>query len=103
LLHNISTGSGSDRVTMQVMSTLCDRHDPVAPTTPRGLPARGPRSAPGTDLVLMSLPSDESLGYFHRPLCGLIVPVTPTLHLRLSLCDYGFNEDNHYHSQIFEE
>jgi len=24
-------------------------HDPVASTTPRGLPARGPRSAPGTD------------------------------------------------------
>jgi hypothetical protein len=26
-------------------------HHPVATTTPRGLPARGPRSAPGTDLV----------------------------------------------------
>jgi glycolate oxidase subunit GlcD len=24
---------------------------PVAPTTPRGMPARGPRSAPGTDLI----------------------------------------------------
>src|SRR5207245_6579023 len=24
---------------------------PVASTTPRGLPARGPRSAPGTDLI----------------------------------------------------
>ncbi len=26
--------------------------DPVANTTPRGLPARGPRSAPGSDLLL---------------------------------------------------
>ncbi len=26
--------------------------DPVASTTPRGLPARGPRSAPGSDFVL---------------------------------------------------
>src|SRR5438105_6253551 len=31
---------------------------PVASTTPRGLPARGPRSAPGTDLIrqIRSLP-----------------------------------------------
>ena len=29
-----------------------DALDPVASTTPRGLPARGPRSAPGTDLIL---------------------------------------------------
>src|SRR5882724_2978284 len=26
--------------------------DPVASTTPRGLPARGPRSAPGSDTIL---------------------------------------------------
>ena len=29
--------------------------DPVASTTPRGLPARGPRSAPGTDTTTVNV------------------------------------------------
>src|SRR2546426_7863407 len=30
--------------------------DPVAATTPRGLPARGPRSAPGSDRITYTCP-----------------------------------------------
>ncbi len=36
----------------QAMNISCLQHEdihPVATTTPRGLPARGPRSAPGSD------------------------------------------------------
>jgi len=51
LLHNISTESGSDRVTILAIPILAISRDPVASTTPRGLPARGPRSALGTDLI----------------------------------------------------
>ena len=47
----VSTGSGSDRVALTAISFLVMNRDPVASTTPRGLPARGPRSTPGTDLI----------------------------------------------------
>ena len=50
--HEVNTGSGSDRVTILAISILAKSYDPVASTTPRGLPARGPRSAPGTDLIV---------------------------------------------------
>jgi len=46
----VSTGSGSDRVSTP-QTTRQRGGDPVATTTPRGLPARGPRSAPVTDLI----------------------------------------------------
>src|SRR6266446_7675154 len=36
---------------------------PVASTTPRGLPARGPRSAPGTDFI----PQTRMLSTVRRP------------------------------------
>jgi hypothetical protein len=46
--HKVRTWSGSDRVhkNSQFFS-----NDPVATTTPRGLPPRGPRPAPGSDSV----------------------------------------------------
>ena len=49
LANAVSTGSGSDRVAMIARIEIAGTVDPVASTTPRGLPARGPRSAPGTD------------------------------------------------------
>src|SRR2546422_8702096 len=50
--YGVSTESGSDRVTILAISILTLSGDPVASTTPRGLPAWGPRSALGTDLIL---------------------------------------------------
>jgi len=50
--YAVSAESGSDRVTILAISILAIGGDPVASTTPRGLPARGPRSALGTDLIL---------------------------------------------------
>src|SRR5258705_1699984 len=49
--RGVSTGSGSDRVAGYGANLDREDHYPVASTTPRGLPARGPRSAPGTDLI----------------------------------------------------
>src|SRR5258708_3351428 len=46
--REVSTGSGSDRV-QRTHDRGSRSRDPVATTTPRGLPARGPRPAPGTD------------------------------------------------------
>src|SRR5687767_15920166 len=40
----VTTGSGDPSAIL----------DPVAPTTPRGLPAWGPRSAPGTDIIIIN-------------------------------------------------
>src|SRR4051794_34480349 len=52
--HVVSTGSASDRVALAADSK--DRKfqycGPVGSTTPRGLPAGGPRPAPGTDIIL---------------------------------------------------
>src|SRR5437016_2830250 len=50
--HAVSTGSSSDRVVLFTIYNAGLNCDPVASTTSRGLPARGPRSAPGTDLIL---------------------------------------------------
>ena len=51
----VSTESGSDRVTILAISILAIGGDPVASTTPRGLPAWGPRSALGTDFITIVL------------------------------------------------
>jgi 4-hydroxybenzoyl-CoA reductase subunit alpha len=49
-------------------------HDPVASTTPRGLPARGPRSAPGTDNS--ALPYGKGIGIACSSyLCGAGLPI----------------------------
>ena len=78
LAYGVSTGSGSDRAsllpiyncqlpigrnqTMNRQSAIGNRQsaignwrwcDAIASTTPRGLPARGPRTAPGTDFILV--------------------------------------------------
>jgi hypothetical protein len=58
--EKVRTGSGSDRVMRQarhldVKAFLVLDYEgpqPVATTTPRGLPARGPRPAPGSDFAL---------------------------------------------------
>jgi glycosyltransferase involved in cell wall biosynthesis len=42
-------GGGCDRVDVRLPFSPKRHLDPVAATTPRGLPARGPRSAPGSD------------------------------------------------------
>ena len=43
--------------------------NPVASTTPRGLPARGPRSAPGTDFVLGDMRNIEGEGVYDGAFC----------------------------------
>jgi len=60
--YGVSTESGSDRVTILAISILTLSGDPVASTTPRGLPAWGPRSALGTDLIL-KLRQHPNLGF----------------------------------------
>ena len=47
LATGVRTRSGSDGIMRHSMLNC----DPVAATTPRGLPARGPRFAPGTDTI----------------------------------------------------
>src|SRR5438309_11859981 len=50
--HRVRTASGSDRILRATRHKHLFRKllfDPVASTTPSGLPARGPRSARGSD------------------------------------------------------
>src|SRR5260370_37959160 len=50
--------------------------DPVATTTPRGLPARGPRSAPGSDTIDRKLPPGKGIGIPCRSyICGAGFPI----------------------------
>src|SRR2546421_1088025 len=49
------SGSGSDRVSIATTIKIARDVNPVASITRRGLPARGPRSAPGTDLIAQSV------------------------------------------------
>src|SRR2546423_8150504 len=50
-LWHMSTGRGRPGRSVSQESTLLTTVNPVASTTPRGLPARGPRSAPGIDSI----------------------------------------------------
>jgi len=47
----VATGSSEDTHKFIFATRLVINHHPVATTTPRGLPARGPRSAPGSVFV----------------------------------------------------
>src|SRR5437764_4336778 len=62
------------------MTLLAINRDPVASTTPRGLPARGPRSAPGTDLTPKLAPD----AHLCRPASYKRIPAA-TATLRLSV------------------
>ena len=68
-VEEVRTGSDSDRVSCHPRERQSQLSDwiakkqtlfrrsayPVAPTTPAGLPGRGPRSAPGSDFFWESL------------------------------------------------
>ncbi|HEX5704236.1 MAG TPA: Smr/MutS family protein [Pyrinomonadaceae bacterium] len=91
----VSTGSGSDRVRSSASVAFVDHDHPVASTTPRGLPAQGPRSAPGTDLIA----NLELLDARHplleenlRASGGQVVPVSFTLdHEQTTMVISGAN------------
>src|SRR2546421_206177 len=47
-----NAGIGGDFIDSAPGACVTRKIEPVASTTPRGLPAWGPRSAPGTDFIL---------------------------------------------------